>query len=248
VYLAGTDDIFNTIKFQVDNQGNTYILYKEGSQNGGGNLNNQLLKIIKLDSVGTTLWDKIVVGVENQRTTVNSDFQLDSSGHIYLVSNGVSFDTFCTFPQVCGSLSRGYFLRKLDSNGTELWKKQVDTGKVATDFYVDGTSLGFDSSLIIDIDNTIYVAGATATSFTGYVNQGATDIFVVRLDADGNRRWVRQFGTSGIDIPSDLAISSGLFVGGIYDDLRFATPPQGDAFIVRISRWDGRIANNYLIE
>jgi hypothetical protein len=133
-------------------------------------------------------------------------------------------------------LNVGYFVRKLSPSGSVRWTKRVDTGKTGTDF-----GGNYEPSIIVDTDNSVYYAAQTAASFTGFTNKGSLDIFVARLNADGTRRWLTQFGSARYDEVSSMAINQGLYVAGIYNG--DASVPDGTSFLARISRSDGRVAN-----
>jgi hypothetical protein len=60
------------------------------------------------------------------------------------------------------------FLTKRDAQGEEVWTKQV--GTPASDLVY---------AMSVATDGTIYVAGGTAGSFPGFVNQGSADNFVL---------------------------------------------------------------------
>lgn len=62
----------------------------------------------------------------------------------------------------------------------------------------------------------VYVAGQTSGTVPGGSSSGSGDAFLVKFDADGKRLWVRQFGTSGADLASGVAVgpTGNVFVAG----------------------------------
>jgi hypothetical protein len=55
--------------------------------------------------------------------------------------------------------------------------------------------------------------------FAVQTSAGGVDVFLAKLDGAGNVVWIRQFGSSGRDVPNDLA---GVAVddSGVYAALR----------------------------
>ncbi|MCH8270364.1 MAG: SBBP repeat-containing protein, partial [Planctomycetes bacterium] len=80
------------------------------------------------------------------------------------------------------------------------------------------------------------VAGETNGSLGGPFAGGLRDAFLARYDADGNRLWIRQFGTTQSDGASALAPddAGGMFVGG-WTAGNLGGPHSGlaDAFVAR---------------
>jgi hypothetical protein len=212
--------------------------------------------MFKFNATGTELWSINVgsnivydpgkrAGNDAQRET--GDFDLDSAGNILLAIQGNEYQFDCTGPEFptppCGNLNVGYFVRKLNSNGQILWTRRIDSGRIGTDF---GGS--YTPSIVVDTDNAIYVSGQTAGSFNGFTNEGSLDIFVTRLNADATRRWLIQFGSSNYDEVNGIGIKDGLYVAGLYNFRNIANSngtltPDGNSFLARISRSDGKIAN-----
>lgn len=64
----------------------------------------------------------------------------------------------------------------------------------------------------------VYVAGYTYGVLPGEANAGGVDAFLGRLDSQGNEVWQVQFGTSGDEVASGVAMdSTGLYVAGSID-------------------------------
>ncbi|APR75624.1 Hypothetical protein A7982_00970 [Minicystis rosea] len=91
------------------------------------------------------------------------------------------------------------FLASFDATGMLRWKKV---------FHKSNIGLGF--SVAVDAHGDIAVAGPfeDPLSFGGptLTSLGGDDIFVVKLDADGNHLWSRQFGTPAQDFGGSVTI------------------------------------------
>ena len=98
------------------------------------------------------------------------------------------------------------YVQKYDVNGTLLFTGQFG-------------SPDFDTALAVAGDRTgTYVAGRTEGTILGQTSLGSVDAFVRRYNVDGNVSnvsWTQQFGTSGYDYASGLAVdATGVYVAG----------------------------------
>lgn len=96
------------------------------------------------------------------------------------------------------------FVRKLSSDGSEVWTRQFGTEHR-------------DNPRGIALDATgIYVGGYTeGGAFPGQTNAGVTDSFIWKYDPEGNDSWVRQFGTSDADYATGIAADvTGVYITG----------------------------------
>ena len=125
----------------------------------------------------------------------------DSFGNSYITgyfsSAPASFGTI----NLTSSGSADIFVAKLDSNGNWLWAKQA--GGIYDD---EGRGIAIDSY------GNSYVTGAFArtVSFgtTTLTSSGYVDIFVAKLDSDGNWLWAKQAGGTGFDFGYGIATKS----------------------------------------
>jgi len=186
----------------------------------------------KYDATGAELWSR-QFGAGGQSSV--SSLAADSSG-VYLAG-------YADNP-LPGQTTAGAFVRKYDPDGNELWTHQFDgyANSIAVDssgVYVagsagpdasvrkydpDGNELwirqfgtnSFDTAIGIAVDSSgIYVGGETGGTFTGQISAGGIDAFVRKYDIGGNEIWTRQFGTTGRDQVSGVAVNaSGVYVTG----------------------------------
>ena len=141
----------------------------------------------------------------------------DAGNQLWIVQFGTSRDeiVFALAPDGAGGVMvTGYttgslggpnagsadaFLARYDGAGNQLWILQF--GDRADDF---GSALAPDGA------GGVFVAGGTDNSLAG-PNAGCTpqycssDVFLARYDKDGNRLWIRQFGTIAEDFAIALA-------------------------------------------
>ncbi|NUM88457.1 MAG: hypothetical protein HUU37_04555, partial [Bdellovibrionales bacterium] len=94
-----------------------------------------------------------------------------------------------TLPSQSSSGGRDAFLIKYTSAGVASWTLQFGTA---------GDDIIYACTR--DLTNNPIVAGSTTGAFSGYTNQGSTDMFVTeRTSAAGAQTWMRQMGTTGED-------------------------------------------------
>lgn len=91
------------------------------------------------------------------------------------------------------------FLRRYDSRGRLVWKRQFGAGRRRSD--------DAEATAVSTYGPALYVAGQTNGSFPGFRNAGRNDVFLRRYDMTGRVVWTRQFGTRSFD--DALAVSAG---------------------------------------
>jgi Beta-propeller repeat len=79
-----------------------------------------------------------------------------------------------------------------------------------------GTGADSASSVAVDADCNVYVAGATNGGVGGGVNLGGYDAYLTKYNKSGTWVWTRQFGTGGADYARGVAVDDNgdVFVGG----------------------------------
>ena len=67
------------------------------------------------------------------------------------------------------------------------------------------SSSDYSEGIITGNDGSIYITGDTTGDFDGEINSGGFDVFITKLDSDGNKEWTKLFGTSSDDISWGIA-------------------------------------------
>jgi hypothetical protein len=203
------DDDIKGIAFDSSNN-----LYVTGETQGGfdGILNNWRdltyphefsydVFLMKYNSSGTRQWSRLLgaPGYSNEYGQV---------GNLIVDSSGNSYFTFFGRNSIDGTTAYGgddIFLAKYDTNGTKQWVKSFGTS--STD-----TPTGFAK----DSQGNFYITGYTSGAFSGYSNSGQQDTFIIKTNSSGILQWVKQFGSTGNELASDIAIGSDnyLYVSG----------------------------------
>jgi protein involved in ribonucleotide reduction len=174
----------------TDSFGNVLVAgWTTGTLPGQTSLGSWDVFVRKYDSSGNEQWTR-------QFGTTSEDVALgvavDSSGNAYVVGR-----TWGSLPGQTSSGRIDVFVRKYDTSGNEQWTRQFGTGG---DQEAHGVS--------VDSYGNVYVAGGTYDSLPGQTSSGDRDAFVRKYDSLGNELWTRQFGSTGNDYASSIAISS----------------------------------------
>ena len=87
-------------------------------------------------------------------------------------------------------------MTKYDSNGNQLWFREFGASDLDEAY---GVAVGSDSS--------VYATGWTVGNFGGE-NAGLYDVWLAKLDSEGNQLWTQQFGTEDYEFPWGMDIDS----------------------------------------
>ncbi|KFC19983.1 T9SS type A sorting domain-containing protein [Chryseobacterium sp. FH1] len=172
---------------------------------------------------------------------------VDAQGNSYATGYFTDNSIFGEELQQTDLTSKGMydiFISKTSPSGQLLWVKGIG-----------GTSNDYGTSITVDANNNIYVTGiyeetvnfnpgGTAQTLTSH---GAQDIFVLKLDPNGNFVWAKGIGGEGYEETSAVQVSSngevylaGYFSGAVDFDPSEAEnilTPKGlvDSFFVKLS-------------
>lgn len=161
----------------------------------------------KLDTSGHLVWAKRfgAAKIDNANSVT-----VDGAGNIYLIGNfqdTVDFDPGPGVAEVATLLS-DIFILKLDKDGNLIWIKQST---------IQEPTLANGAAIAVDAAGNVYTTGdfrksvdfdpgMGTTVLTAAGTDGAGDVFIQKLDVDGNLVWVRQVGGSGYDTGYSIAV------------------------------------------
>ena len=180
--------------------------------------NNADVYIQKTDVMGNLIWVKSIGGNADD---FGRTITYDGNGNIYIAGyfqGTVDFDPGSGTSNLTalGSASN-IFVQKMNTNGNFIWAKSVS-----------GTSDGIPLFVTTDVNGNVYTTGefkGTAdfdpgTDIANLTSNGAEDIFIQKLDTNGNFLWAKSMG-SGID--SGFGIDQGFGI---------TTDPNGNVYTV----------------
>ena len=194
----------------VDNSRNAYITggFNGTKDFGGGNVSSNGsndVYVVKLDSDGNYQWEYTAGGSSGDEAKA---ITTDSSGNSYITGDFQGTSNFGG-QDVSSAGGRDIFVVKLDSDGNYQWEYTAG----GTVFGTSSTSLKSDGGMGIDVDSSgnVYITGYfdTVVDFgSGAVSSSGKDIFVVKLDSDGNYQWEYTAGGTGTEDSYSIASDS----------------------------------------
>ena len=209
-----------------DNEGNVYVSgYFRGTVDFDPSISTHFktavgeddIFVMKLSSNGSFEWVQTVGGSDSEE---GHSLTLDQDGNIFVTGyyeGNIDFPVGSGIESLNSQTPWGsdYFLLKLNNNGNLLWAKS---------FGGEGNDIA--TSIHCDNNGNIFMTGqfmGTADFSTSDIpfeltSNGDTDIFLQKLDNNGNLQWVRTIGSTGNDfgqsITSDPA--GNLYMSGMY--------------------------------
>ena len=202
----------------IDSQGNQYVI---GSFYGTATFGSQTLTsngsadifVAKLSPSGNWLWAVQAGGTD---LDLGNGIAVDGVGNILVSGYFQDIATFGTHTLTATGIS-DVFVAKLDPSGNWLWVVQAG-----------GTDWDFGYDIALDGAGNAYVTGdfyetATFGSQT-LTSSGSIDIFVAKLDPNGNWLWAVQAGGTGSDRVYSIAVDGmgyACVIGSYYSTISF---------------------------
>ena len=187
----------------VDANGNSYVTgsFKESANFGTTTLTSSGswdIFVAKIDHNGNWLWAKQAGGTDNNG---GISIAVDANGNSYVT--GGFYGSSCSFSTITlinSSIEYSdIFVAKIDYNGNWLWAKQAG-----------GTGYDAGYGIAVDTNGNSYVTGefdGSATfGTTTFTSSGGSDIFVAKLDSNGNWLWAKQAGGTDDDYGKGIAV------------------------------------------
>lgn len=190
----------------VDAYGNSYITgrFRETvnfgpftlSSHGGYSCN---LFIVKLDTDGNWVWAK-QAGGGGTASDRGYGITLDSSGNLF-ISGYIMGDASFGNIDITSSGGRDIFIAKMDTNGNFIWA--VTAGGAQDDWNFD---------IAVDESGNTYITGDfTSTAYFGdtqLISAGNEDIYIAKIDSNGNFVWAVMAGGPGSNTGYRIAVDN----------------------------------------
>ncbi|MDD2229787.1 MAG: SBBP repeat-containing protein [Candidatus Cloacimonetes bacterium] len=156
----------------------------------------------KLDANGNYLW---VVNAGGAAGDYGYDIAVDVFGNVYITGY---FDGAATFGSTTLTSNGGtdIFAAKLNNDG--VWQWAVNAGSSAED-----KAYGIDVDATGNAYITGYFGATSAFGETSLTSYGFSDIFVAKLDTDGNWQWAEQAGSPNMDYAYGIDVDTN---GNVY--------------------------------
>ena len=211
--------------------------------------------IQKLNTNGELIWLKQIGGLDYDycHMIVN-----DGNGNICLTGNfgnTVDFDPNTGTTNLSSNGYQDVFIQKLDDDGNLLWVKQIG-----------GIGYEFGGSIATDLVGSVYSTGSFRKTVdfdpgketTNIPSIGSRDVFIQKLDSNGNFNWAMQVGGANNDIGISLVtdVEGNVYHTGNFQEEASFNPGSGsenltsegsfDIFVQKIKAIDvGIIENNF---
>jgi hypothetical protein len=206
VYTTGW--FFNTVDFDPGTGVNNHTSAGYGD-----------IFIQKLNGSGSFLWARTTGGTE---IDYGKSVRFDSFGNVYMTGEfqeTVDFDPGPGVSNLTTSVGvTDVYIRKMDENGNFLWVKQL-------------IGAGYDGAYSVGVDSfgNVYTTGyfQDVTDFDpgpgvfNLTSSGVGDIFIQKMDSNGNFLWAKGMGSIGMDVGLSLAldVSGNCYTTGYFVDV-----------------------------
>ncbi|MCA9098811.1 MAG: SBBP repeat-containing protein, partial [Planctomycetaceae bacterium] len=156
--------------------------------------------VSKLDTAGNFVWAKNFAGTQGE-TTIESGYgiAIGENGNVYTTGGfeaTVDFDPGAGTANLTSNGNSDIFVSVLDSNGNYVWAKSFG-----------GTDADLAFAIDTDQFNNVYTAGQfqqtvdfdPGAGTSNHTSAGGYDIFVSKLDSNGDFAWANSFGSTNSD-------------------------------------------------
>jgi gliding motility-associated-like protein len=168
--------------------------------------------ILKLDASGNFVWAKAFVGTTSISGSGAEAIFIDASNNVHIAGDytgTVDFDSGVgTLNLSTGWIATAY-ITKLDSDGNLVWAKSMNGWSEAFGISVDPLGNVLTTGVfvnVLDVD-----PGLGTTNLTSVANSG--DIFISKLDVNGDFVWGRSMGGTTVDHGRAIATDA---TGNVY--------------------------------
>lgn len=224
IYIVGT--FWGTVDFDPGSGNQNY------TSNGGTDI-----FILKLDPNGNFLWVKQMGGSSSDG--INA-LTIDTFGNIYTTGTfqgTVDFDPSINVTNLTSNGDKDIFIQKLNAYGVFQWVKKMG-------------GLESDAGVSIATDNTgnIFTTGNFKdtvdfnpnTGINNLISSGNWDVFIQKLDTNGNFLWAKQFGGVNNDHSLSLKLdtSGNIYTTGNFKESVDFNPGTGSFNLTSIGDYD----------
>lgn len=165
-------------------------------------------------------------------SSIGESVDVDAGGNVYTsgrFTGTVDFDPGAGSANLTSAGSEDAFITKMDPSGNLIWAKRVG-----------GTQGDYSFGNAVDATGNVYLTGSFAGTVDfdpgpGVFNLTAPgvfidDIFILKLDPDGNFLWAKRIGSSGLDFGHSIAVGpSGVVTTGSFEGTVDFDPGTGTA-------------------
>ncbi|MEM9654722.1 MAG: SBBP repeat-containing protein [Actinomycetota bacterium] len=243
------DDIFVFTGTTGDPTSGTFDLFFDGDQHRFGNegINGLHVELAPVAPPAATGW---AVGIGGGDADTVAAITVDESGNTYTTGSfrgTVDFDPGPGVATLNSGSSTGLYVTKMDTNSGFLWARDIDAAST------------YSSAIAVDGSGNTYIAGHFKNTVdfdpgpgtTQLTSRGRQDIFILKLDEDGDFIWARSIGNTDVDMSYGITVDekgNSYTTGRFADKVDFDPGPgveelksngRADVFVVKLAA-DGR--------
>jgi len=197
--------------------------------------------IQKLDPNGDLVWAQSIGGTDEEH---GNSLTLDSLNNIYVtgIFNGVvDFDSGTGITNLTSNGGYDVFIQKVDSNGSLIWVNSFG-----------GTNSDLANSITLDASGNVYTTGSfqgtvdfdpSASVFNITASGGYNDVFVHKLDNNGNFIWATNPILADVNHSRSIATD---VLGNVYI-IGTATGPLSATFMQKLDASGNQIWNTTFV-
>ena len=165
--------------------------------------------ILATAQVPSLKWAKSLGGASTKENVFSNSVAIDASGNVYTagtLKNGIAdLDPGSGTFNLTFSVDGGMFISKLDASGNFVWARQFANGASTSSYPV---------AIAVDPSGNVYATGSflgtgdfdPGTGVINLTSAGEEDIFILKLDADGNFAWAKRIGAANSDAGMSIAV------------------------------------------
>jgi hypothetical protein len=198
---VGTTAFDSASSIAVDQWGNIFVSGRTDGEFASGQAKvSSDAFLAKYTAAGEQEWVKQVGTASND--SANS-IAVDQWGNIFM--SGYTSGELAS-GQAKGGLDA--FLAKYTATGEQEWIKQVGT-----------TANDSANSIAVDQWGNVFISGITFGEFASGQAKGGLDAFLAKYTATGEQNWIKQVGTTALDMASSIAVDQwgNVFISGRTD-------------------------------
>ena len=168
----------------------------------------------KINKNGSIVWTKTMGGTSNEQAVA---ITVDQTGNPHILgfySDSIDMNPNAGETNLISAGDRDVFVAKFDTDGNLVWAKSV--GGAGVDQGEGITILSNGIAITGRFQGTFDADPSASTAFL--TSNGNNDIFIVKLDFNGDHVWSKNIGSNGGDIGWDLATTSNdrIVVTGVF--------------------------------
>jgi hypothetical protein len=244
---SNTDDGNGGMGIALDASGNVYVMGTSWATWGSplnafdGSYPNVF--VAKLDSNGKRLWNTFLGSSGSDSGT---GIAVDTAGNLYVTGNSAPWGN--PINAHAGGVG-DVFVAKLNSSGNLLWNT-----------FMGANSQEIGGGIALDASGNVYVVGESNKTWGNPINvfAGGWDVFVAKLDSNGNRFWNTFMGSSdnddgyfskmSFDTSGNVYLtgSSGATWGSPIDPFMLPTEGLSNGFVAKLDSSGQRLWNTFI--